>query len=122
MTGVDRERAIEQPLRPAQPLVPPGFVVAVEELEDQRRGDASEAIDAGWLDLERLFEQTARLDHRCRRRRQVEHRLAAQHEVDELSAVRSFAPTPPRFNIDDLQADRARDPGDDLVLNLQDAL
>src|SRR5262249_53276427 len=30
MTGLDRERAIEQPLRPAQPLLRPGVVIAVE--------------------------------------------------------------------------------------------
>src|SRR5262249_1716612 len=73
------------------------------------------------LDVERLLEQTAGVYHRCRRRRQVEHRLATHDEVDELGAVRSFAQASPRFDVDDLQADRARDPADDLVLNVQDA-
>src|SRR5262249_22739958 len=84
-------------------------------------GDASEAIDARRLDLERLLEQTAGVYHRCRRRWQVEHRLAAHDEVDELGAVRPFAQASPRFDVDDLQADRARDPADDLVLNVEDA-
>jgi hypothetical protein len=44
---------------------------------------------------------------RCRRRRQVQHRFAAHDEVDELGAVRPFAQTSARFDIDDLQADRA---------------
>src|SRR5262245_66020219 len=91
MTGLDRERAIEQPLRPAQPLLRPGVVVAVEELENERCGDASEAIDARRLDLERLLEQTAGVYHRCRRRWQVENRLAAPVEVDVVGAVRSFS-------------------------------
>ena len=122
MTGLDRERAIEQPLRPAEPLVPPGFVIAVEEFENERRGHASQTIGAGRLNFDRLLEQTARLDHRRLRRRQVEHRLAAHDEVDEFGAVRPFAPASPRFDIDDLQADRARNPAHDLVLNLQNAL
>src|SRR5262249_59949051 len=36
--------------------------------------------------------------------------------------VRPFAPTSPRFDIDHLQADCARNPAHDFVLNLQDAL
>src|SRR5262249_56847657 len=102
-TGLDGDRAIEQPLRPAQPLLRPGVVVAVEELENERCGDASEAIDARRLDLERLLEQTAGVYHRCRRRWQVEHRLAAHDEVDELGAVRPFAQASPRFDVADLQ-------------------
>src|SRR5215470_4624748 len=56
VTGLDRERTIEQLLRLAQPLVPPGFVVAVEEFEDERCAYTSQAIDAGRLDFERLLE------------------------------------------------------------------
>src|SRR6266545_973674 len=66
VTRVDRKHAIEQPLRPAQPVVSARFVVPVEEFENERRGDASQTIDAGRLDLERLLEQTTSLYHRCR--------------------------------------------------------
>src|SRR5262249_961616 len=47
--------------------------------------------------------------------------LAAHNEVDEFGAVRPFAKASPRFYAHDLQADRTRDPADDLVLNVQDA-
>src|SRR5262249_29740430 len=121
VTRIDRERMIEQPLGLAKPFLATGIVVAVEEFEDEGRGDAGQAVNASGFDLERLLEQIARRYHRGRRRRQIEGRLRAHDEMHRPGAVRPLLPAPPRFDADDLQADRPRHPPHDLVLNLQHA-
>ncbi len=97
-----------------------GLVIAVHELEHERGRDTGETVGVVGLLLQHLLEQAARVDHGRRRRRPIEHGLAAQDQIGDLGAVRPLAQAAPRLDVDDLEADGARDPGDDLVLNLQD--